>query len=288
MSQITLSDYVGFIFGEIVKARALADAESKRIALLYKDDEVLKNFSVPRFKIPEMELSIPVLISGARYKTTIKFNLAEAKFYDFLVNKLNTAVTTIQIADKGITKNFETAADPVFVAATPIAKPVLLTATTPVKAVKAAAKIPATAIVSAPAPATLPPVEVLMTEFYKQLIENADPSVPDNIVQIRWAQLFNRKMQDTRLLDTYRRLYPAGQLYTDTYNDVLAFVKANTVVEKSQIENILVNPETQTVKDGSNADSVFTIRAKIVEDGLFIKEIKDSNGKVTEQIVEFD
>jgi hypothetical protein len=284
MSQITLSDYVGFIFSEIVKARVLADAESKRIALLYKDDEILKNFSVPRFKIPEMNLSIPVLISGARYKTTLRFNLEETKFNEFIINKLNNVVTTIRIADRGIISNFETANEPVFVGLTPTEKPVLAVRQAARKT-KASAK--QSLAIAQPVQAMIP-IDETMSEFYKQLTLNPDPAAPENIVQIRWAQLFNTKMQETRLLETYRRLYPNGELYISSYKEVLAFVKANTVVEKSQIENILVNPETQTVKEGSNADSVFIVNAKIVEDGLFIKEIKDSEGNVTDRVVEFD
>jgi hypothetical protein len=284
MSQITLSDYVGFIFSEIVKARVLADAESKRIALLYKDDEILKNFSVPRFKIPEMNLSIPVLISGARYKTTLRFNLEETKFNEFIINKLNNVVTTIRIADRGIISNFETANEPVFVGLTPTEKPVLAVRQAARKT-KASAK--QSLAIAQPLQAMIP-LDETMSEFYKQLTLNPDPAAPENIVQIRWAQLFNTKMQETRLLETYRRLYPNGELYISSYKEVLAFVKANTVVEKSQIENILVNPETQTVKEGSNADSVFIVNAKIVEDGLFIKEIKDSEGNVTDRVVEFD
>jgi hypothetical protein len=77
MAQITLSDYVGFIFSEIVKARVIADAESKRIAMIYKEDEILKSFSVPRFKIPEMDITIPVLLNTKPYSfsTSPKFVL---------------------------------------------------------------------------------------------------------------------------------------------------------------------------------------------------------------------
>ncbi len=287
MAQITLSDYVGFIFGEIVKARALADAESKRIALLYKDDEILKNFSVPRFKIPEMDLAIPVLISGARYNSVLRFTAKEQAFVDYMNIRLNNVVTSINIAEKNIKNNFESANDPIFVYVPPRASSGVFEsiAAQPVKTSKSA--IAATGGIAVPK-ASSATVDVLIIEFYKQLLENPDPSTPENIVQIKWAQLFNRKIEDNRLQEAYKRQYPAGQLYTETYNTILAYVKANTVVESTSIDNLLVNPETQTVKDGSNADSVFMIKAKIVEDGLFIKEIKDDQGNVTERFVEFD
>jgi len=67
MNTITLSDYVGYIFSEIVTARMIADERSKTIAEIYAKDAVLSNFSVPRFKIPEMNLTIPVLVVGAKF-----------------------------------------------------------------------------------------------------------------------------------------------------------------------------------------------------------------------------
>ncbi len=106
MAQITLSDYVGFIFSEIVKARVIADSESKRIAMIYKDDEILKSFSVPRFKIPEMDITIPVLLSGAKYKTILVFNAEQVRFNDFVKTKLNNAKQAILKPQNQIHTNF--------------------------------------------------------------------------------------------------------------------------------------------------------------------------------------
>lgn len=300
MAQITLSDYVGFIFGEIVRARALADAESKRIALLYKDDEILKSFSVPRFKIPEMDITIPVLLSGAKYKSTLVFNVEQPNFYDYIKTKLDNARQAILIARSNITKDF-TKTDTgilsspivppqldakVFLAAAP-KRTAAVKKTTP-KAKTATAKT-ATAARSAAAFATAPvSIEAVIDEFYQLLRSNPDPSAPDNIVSVKWGQLFNMMITANGLMADYTRLYPTGQLFTQTLQEVLTYVKANTVVSKTAIENILINPETQTVKDGSTDASVFTLKARIVEDGVFVKELKDEKGNVTERIVEFD
>lgn len=66
MAEITLSEYLGYLFAEISKARDMADRYSKEIALLYAKDDVLRHFSVPRFKIPKMDLTIPVMVSAVR------------------------------------------------------------------------------------------------------------------------------------------------------------------------------------------------------------------------------
>lgn len=295
MAQITLSDYVGFIFGEIVRARALADAESKRIALLYKDDEILKSFSVPRFKIPEMDITIPVLLSGAKYKTTLVFNVEQGKFYDYIKTKLDNARQAILIARSNITKDF-TKTDTgilsspivppqldakVFFAAAPKRRAAVKKATPTART--ATAKRTATALATATVS-----IESVIDEFYELLRTNPDPSAPENIASVKWGQLFNMMITANGLMADYTRLYPSGQLFTQSSQEVLAYIKANTVVSKTEIENILINPETQTVKDGSTDASVFTLKARIVEDGVFVKELKDEQGNVTERIVEFD
>lgn len=287
MTQITLSDYVGFIFSEIVRARTITDAETKRIALLYKEDEILKNFSVPRFKIPEMELSIPVLVSGARFKSTMKFNVEQQPFTEYIKNKLDNAVQTILIKRSGIDKSFEQIKNSGL--DTPIlrseeAPPEKFLAAT-AKSKKASAANTAFAAAVTTTVVTLP---ALIDNFFRELGSNPDPSVPENIVQINWAKLFDKRISDAGLLADYRTYFPNGELFVQTRNEVLAWVKNNTVVMQSEIENLLVSPETQAVKDGSNETSVFTVKAKIVEDGVFIKEVVDKQGVVQERFVEFD
>ena len=65
MSEITLSDYTGYIFRELIKARQMSDEYARQVALTYAQDPVLQHFTAPRFKIPKMELTIPVLSAGA-------------------------------------------------------------------------------------------------------------------------------------------------------------------------------------------------------------------------------
>jgi len=40
----------------------MADFESARIAQDYAQDELLKTFSVPRFRLPDVELTVPVAV----------------------------------------------------------------------------------------------------------------------------------------------------------------------------------------------------------------------------------
>lgn len=57
-----LGDYIGHILGELTIARAQADGETVRLAEFYADHELLKHFPVPRLRLQDIQLEIPVLV----------------------------------------------------------------------------------------------------------------------------------------------------------------------------------------------------------------------------------
>lgn len=57
-----LGDYIGHLLSELTLARAQADGETVRLAELYADHELLKHFPVPRLRLQETQLEIPVLV----------------------------------------------------------------------------------------------------------------------------------------------------------------------------------------------------------------------------------
>lgn len=71
---------MSFIYGEMTRARQHADATSIEIAKGYAKDELLRHFSVPRFRIPEMELTIPVLVADANYDNEYVFKISQEEF----------------------------------------------------------------------------------------------------------------------------------------------------------------------------------------------------------------
>lgn len=58
-----LGDYLGHLLSEITIARLRADLEAVRIAELYAEHPLLRTMPVPRFRMPEVELDIPVVIN---------------------------------------------------------------------------------------------------------------------------------------------------------------------------------------------------------------------------------
>lgn len=58
-----LGDLLGHLLGEITIARSQADIESVRIAELYANHPLLKHFSVPRFRLPDVSIELPVALT---------------------------------------------------------------------------------------------------------------------------------------------------------------------------------------------------------------------------------
>ncbi len=60
----SLGDYLGHLLSSVTKARMQADLETIRIAEQYQSHPLLKHFPVPRVRLPQVELNIPVIMVG--------------------------------------------------------------------------------------------------------------------------------------------------------------------------------------------------------------------------------
>ena len=57
-----LGDYIGHLLSEITIARMHADIEAVRVAELYAGHPLLRNMPVPHFRLPTVEMDVPVVI----------------------------------------------------------------------------------------------------------------------------------------------------------------------------------------------------------------------------------
>lgn len=64
-----LGDYIGQLVSEMTIARVQADLEAVRVAELYASHPLLKHLPVPHFRLPEVELNVPVVVNDA--ETTV-------------------------------------------------------------------------------------------------------------------------------------------------------------------------------------------------------------------------
>lgn len=276
MADITLADYTGYIFLELIKAREMADRHSRQLAEIYAQDPVLKHFSVPRFKVPKMELTIPVLISGARFNQVISFKTERGKFISYVLGRLKEIASVVR----------SRAEDPFLrpsVAPPAVAPPVRIR-----DASKQSSKSAAADSSASRALASALPLEAQANAFWQQLKDNPDPSQPGEIVRRFWAILFEQTLIEERLMELYKKFNPGNELFRSSLDDVLKIVTSQTVIDSTSIQSLLINPETNVVKNGSSDTSVFTLKAELVEEGFFIRSLRDEATGQTRPVVEFE
>lgn len=59
-----LGDVLGAMLADVARARVQADVEALRIAEAYSKDPLLKHLPVPRFRMPDLVVDLPVLVDG--------------------------------------------------------------------------------------------------------------------------------------------------------------------------------------------------------------------------------
>jgi hypothetical protein len=67
-----LGDYLGHLIAEVTIARMQADIEAVRVAELYSSHPLLRNMPIPHFRLPTVELDVPVAIKKLEESTSTK------------------------------------------------------------------------------------------------------------------------------------------------------------------------------------------------------------------------
>ena len=59
-----LGEFIGALLSDVVQARVRADLEAVRVAEAYSGHELLKHLPVPRFRLPDITVDVPVLVTA--------------------------------------------------------------------------------------------------------------------------------------------------------------------------------------------------------------------------------
>ncbi len=271
---IKLSEYLGFIFIEITNARLMADQESARIAEIYSLNPLLQKFSVPRFRIPEMELNIPVVIAGAKFSLSIEFQEGVDQFNRNILNEINIAIKKIQIKKSNLSFDVSLIKDGLFKSIT--VAPIRVSSDAARKTGKQSARPMDN------------PVDSDILEFYNTLNSNPNAGRTEEIVTIQYAKIFTKRFEEKGLLKDYKEQYPKNELFLDSVKIVQAYIESRTIVVKNKLENLLVSPETNVIRAEASDLSIFNIKAKINEEGIFVKAIRDEADHVIKADVDFE
>lgn len=85
----TLNEYLGGLFGSISEARVMADVQSAQVAEQYAKHDLLRHFSIPRLRIGDIELTIPVAIQGLSERRGLQLSpIGNAEFKRALAREL--------------------------------------------------------------------------------------------------------------------------------------------------------------------------------------------------------
>jgi hypothetical protein len=125
-------------------------------------------------------------------------------------------------------------------------------------------------------------------EFYEDMRDPGNLSHPNEIATLNYARVFNRIFEEKKLLGVYKDTYPKNELFQESVASILAYINSRTIVSKTKIENLLVSPETNIIQEEASDLSVFNIKAKITEEGIFVKTVRDKDNKVIKADVDFE
>ena len=70
----TLNEYLGGLFSSISDARVVSDVQAVQIAEQYAKHDLLKHFAVPRMRIGDIELTIPVAIDSLAARSELQLD----------------------------------------------------------------------------------------------------------------------------------------------------------------------------------------------------------------------
>lgn len=81
----TLNEYIGGLVSSITNARVMTDIQTIKVAEEYAKHNLLKHFPVPRMKIDDIEMTIPVALEDIQEKT-------ETEYKSINLNEINKLV----------------------------------------------------------------------------------------------------------------------------------------------------------------------------------------------------
>lgn len=63
-----LNDYIGSLVSSITNARVMSDIQTVKVAEQYAQHDLLKHFSIPRLRIDDIEMTIPIALEEITHK----------------------------------------------------------------------------------------------------------------------------------------------------------------------------------------------------------------------------
>ena len=99
-----LNEYLGSVVSSITTARLMSDLQTVKVAEQYAQHNLLKHFSIPRMRIEDIEMTIPIAIDQIMEKSEVHYELLDkTKFnlisYEELAKSFRNNIST-EISNK--------------------------------------------------------------------------------------------------------------------------------------------------------------------------------------------
>jgi len=101
---VKLSDYLDYLYQEVIQARIKVDEQAVELAKIYSKHEYLKYFRVPRFTIPNVKLEIPLKINEIDAETKYNFKMNETTYINEVNEKIEKVNKVKKVKIKRISK----------------------------------------------------------------------------------------------------------------------------------------------------------------------------------------
>ena len=102
---VKLHEYIGSLVSGITNARAMSDIQTIRIAEDYARHPLLKHFSIPRMRIDDIEMTIPIALDELQEITQTVYEPIDNRgfnsiAYKEIVNSLGLSKLTLEASRK--------------------------------------------------------------------------------------------------------------------------------------------------------------------------------------------
>lgn len=102
---IKLSDYLDYLYNEIIQARKKADEKTVLVAKEYAKHEYLKYFKAPRYAFPSVKMDIPLKITDISSLSKYNFDQNKDKFQKEVNEKIQSVNKEKHLNIRSITKD---------------------------------------------------------------------------------------------------------------------------------------------------------------------------------------
>ena len=88
-----LNEIIGSIVSSLADAKMMSDVQTAKIAQAYSEHHLLQHFSVPRMRIDDIELTIPIAVESGYEKVKITYEELDIEQFNSIVYKILTSLT---------------------------------------------------------------------------------------------------------------------------------------------------------------------------------------------------